>query len=97
MGWSKWSTPITVTRDAYSTLTSVEPAPGGVSNDPTPPHSWTFAGQAKFRLWVYYGSRVLYDSGEVATDDTEWTPTLNTVGVPDGAALSSRLRVWDVL
>lgn len=95
LGWGPWSVPITVTRDAYSAATIVSPAPGTVTNDYTPPHEWTFPGQAKFRLWNLYQGRTLYDSGDIAGADQEWTATLDRTGVPDGASITSRLRLWD--
>ncbi len=96
LGWSKWSTPARVERDVYAALSVVYPVPGGVTNDPTPPHEWVFPGQSKFQVTILDAAgKVLYDSGQVAGDDNEWTPTLSTVGIRSGAVLTSRLRVWD--
>ncbi len=96
LGWSKWSTPARVERDVYAALSVVFPVPGGVTNDPTPPHEWTFPGQAKFQVQILDAAdKKLYESGQVAGDDQEWTPTLSTVGIRSGAVLTSVLRVWD--
>lgn len=96
LGWSAWSLPVTVERDAYASVQVVFPVPNGVTNDPTPPHRWVFPGQSKFQLLILDAAgKVLYDSGQVAGDDQEWTPVLTTVGVRSGAVLTSRLRVWD--
>lgn len=95
LGWSEWSDPITLTREGYAPLTPVLPPVGGVTNDPSPEHSWTFAGQTSFQLTITDAAgRVWYNSGRIAGADQEWTPTLRK-GLPDLATMTSRLRVWD--
>ncbi|ROR91776.1 DNRLRE domain-containing protein [Nocardioides aurantiacus] len=96
LGWSLWSLPVTVTREDYPVLTTTLPTPGGTSNDPTPQHDWTFAGQTQFQLQIRDASnRVLYDSGVVASDDDSWTPVASSFKVSSKATLTSVLRVWD--
>ena len=96
LGWSAWSHRVTVTRDDYAPLTVLLPVPGGTSNDPTPEHDWTFADQTKFQVVVRDSKRkLLYDSGVVSGDDSQWTPDPSKFKVKATATLTSTLKVWD--
>ena len=96
LGWSAWSSTVSVTRQDFAALTTQLPVSGGTSNDPTPPHAWTFSGQSRFRLWITDADRkTLYDSHVIAGSDQSWTPVLPSMSIPDTATLTSNLEVWD--
>lgn len=97
--WSGWSDPATFTRTAQPTLEITNPAesPDDFVSEFTPPISWTFTGQAAYRVRVSLDSdpaHPLLDTGKITGSTDSYTLP---VGVLSDQSVTYRVTVdaWD--
>lgn len=94
-GWSGWSDWATFSRVNKTTVTITSPA--STSGDPTPPITWTAAGQVSWRAFLFDAvtGKELADSGLTTSADLAWTPPKGLAKVGDQGR--AEVRVWDAV
>lgn len=99
--WSAWSDPAAFARTNQPTLTINNPAvgPNNFVTEFTPPITWTFAGQAAYRVRISLDSdpaHPLHDTGKITATTTTYTLP---AGVLTSQSVAYRVTVdaWDAV